>query len=143
MPSALTFWLQLCQTRKFLFSFIYLFEINLFFQVWQGPQQGYQHQRLNCRPAKLEMLQKKFLKQKINNEIKFKYSLKHFKFDGFAAKQSALLAWLRPGNFRNFSERIQVFFKKNFLFSSNAFLKHFTFSGLVAIPLAPKIWLRA
>jgi hypothetical protein len=63
MPLALTSWLRPCQTQKFLFSFIYLFEIKFSFQVWQGPQEGYQHQRLNCRPAKLEMLQKIILKQ--------------------------------------------------------------------------------
>jgi hypothetical protein len=72
MPLALTSWLQPCQTQKFLFSSFYLFEINFFFQVWQGPQEGYQHQRLNCRPAKLEMVQKKFLKQKINKGIKLR-----------------------------------------------------------------------
>jgi hypothetical protein len=63
MPSALTSWLWPCQTGKFLFSFFYLFEIKFYFQVWQGPQQGCQHQRLNCRPAKLETLQKKIPKQ--------------------------------------------------------------------------------
>jgi hypothetical protein len=72
MPSALTSWLRPCQTENFFFSFFYLFEIKFSFQVWQGPQQGCQHQQLNCRLAKLEMLQKKFPKQKINKEIKFK-----------------------------------------------------------------------
>jgi hypothetical protein len=57
---------------EFSFFFFYLFEIKISFQVWQGPQQGCQHQRLNCRPTKLEMLQNKFPKQKINKEIKFK-----------------------------------------------------------------------
>jgi hypothetical protein len=63
MPSALTSWLRPCQTRKFLFSSFYLFEIKFSFQVWQGPQQGCQHQWLNCRPTKLEMLQKIILKK--------------------------------------------------------------------------------
>jgi hypothetical protein len=57
MPSTLTSWLWPCQTWKFSSSFFYLFEIKFSFQVWQDPQQGCLHQRLNCRPAKLEMLQ--------------------------------------------------------------------------------------
>jgi hypothetical protein len=57
MPSALTSWLWPCQTRKFIFSIFYLSEIKFSFQVWQGLQQGCQHQRLNYRPAKHEMLQ--------------------------------------------------------------------------------------
>jgi hypothetical protein len=114
MPSALTSWFQPCQTRKLLFSFFYLFEIKFSFQVWQGPQQGYQHQRLNCRPAKPEMLQKKILKQKINKEIKLTFSLKYFKFDRPTAKQSAPMAWLRPSNFGNFSKRTQEKKKTDF-----------------------------
>jgi hypothetical protein len=57
MPSALMSWLWPCQTHKFLFSFFYLFEIKYSFQVQQGPQQGCQHQWLNCRPAKHEMIE--------------------------------------------------------------------------------------
>jgi hypothetical protein len=60
MPSALTSWLRPYQTRKFLFSLFYLFEIKFSFQVWQGPQQGCQHQWLNYKPVKLEILQKNF-----------------------------------------------------------------------------------
>jgi hypothetical protein len=64
MPSALTSWLRPCQTQKYLFSNFYLFEIKFSFQVWQSPQLGYQHQRLNYTPVKLEMLQNKISKTK-------------------------------------------------------------------------------
>jgi hypothetical protein len=94
MPLALTSWLWPCQIRKFLISIFYLFEIKFSFQVWQGPEQGYQHQRLNYRLAKPKMTQKNFQKQKIKLNKIFKFSLKHFKFDGPAAKSSAPTAWL-------------------------------------------------
>jgi hypothetical protein len=64
MPLAMTSWLQPYQIQKYLFSNFYLFEIKFSFQVWQGPQPGYQHHRLNCRLAKLEMLQNKISKTK-------------------------------------------------------------------------------
>jgi hypothetical protein len=75
MPSALTSWLRPCQTRKYLFSIFNLFKIKFSFQVWQGPQPGYQHQWLNCRPAKLEMLQNKISKTKKQKNKKISNSL--------------------------------------------------------------------
>jgi hypothetical protein len=112
----------------------------------QGPQPGCQHQWLNCKPAKLEMLQNKISKTKKNKKIKkFKFSLKHFKFGGLAAKPWRVRSHtIGIDGMAAGQPTLNFFQRKNlFFFFSNFSLKHFKFDEPQAIPSAPTVWLQA